>query len=106
MYTFKPPTVEEGPAGFGILFWRYRLPRANSILVNGSVVTSIRTPAVQDTQSADYCYLGGHEYIIPSQNITFFTQRAMALTSQLLRSIEWLIQADITSMLSMAQLLI
>ena len=64
MYTFKPPTVEEGPAGFGILFWRYRLPRANSILVNGSVVTSIRTPAVQDTQSADYCYLGGHEYVI------------------------------------------
>jgi len=63
-YTFKPPTVNEGPAGFGILFWRYKIARANSILVNGSVVTSIRTPAVQDTQSADYCYLGGHEYII------------------------------------------
>ena len=63
-YTFNPPTVDEGPAGFGILFWRYKIARANSILVNGSVVTSIRTPAVQDTQSADYCYLGGHIYTI------------------------------------------
>ena len=56
-YLFNPPTVEEGPAGFGRLFWRYRIARANTILVYG-------TPAVQDTEDADYCYLGGHEYIL------------------------------------------
>jgi hypothetical protein len=63
-YLFKPPTVNEGPAGFGILFWRYKIARADSILVFGTSVLRTRTPAVQDTQSADYCYLGGHEYIL------------------------------------------
>jgi hypothetical protein len=63
-YLFKPPTVEEGPAGFTRLFWRYRIARANSILIKDGIVTSVRTPAVQDTQSADYCYLGGSEYVI------------------------------------------
>lgn len=63
-YKFKPPTVEEGPAGFTRLFWRYRIARANTILVYGTTVRSIRTPGVDETQAADYCYLGGHEYII------------------------------------------
>lgn len=63
-YLFKPPTVEEGPAGFGRLFWRYRITRADSVLVFGQATVQVRTPAVQDTIDADYCYLGGHEYII------------------------------------------
>ena len=63
-YLFKPPTVDEGPAGFGRLFWRYRIARANTILVYGTAVVSERTPGVDETQAADYCYLGGHEYII------------------------------------------
>jgi hypothetical protein len=63
-YIFKPPTVEEGPAGFGRLFWRYRIARGNSILVYGTTIRSERTPGVDETQAADYCYLGGHEYVI------------------------------------------
>ena len=63
-YLFNPPTVEEGPAGFGRLFWRYRINRANSVLIYGLTTVSVRTPAVQDTEDADYCYLGGHEYIL------------------------------------------
>jgi len=63
-YLFKPPTVEEGPAGFGRLFWRYRIARANTILVYGTAVSSERTPGVDQTQEADYCYLGGHEYYL------------------------------------------
>lgn len=59
-YTFTPPTVEEGPAGFSRLFWRYRINRANTILVNGTVVSSIRTPGVDQVLEADYSYLGGH----------------------------------------------
>jgi hypothetical protein len=65
-YLFKPPTVEEGPAGFGRLFWRYRINRANTILVYGTTIYSQRTPGVDETQAADYCYLGGHEYFISS----------------------------------------
>lgn len=63
-YLFKPPTVEEGPAGFGRLFWRYRIARSNTILVYGTTIYSQRTPGVDETQAADYCYLGGHEYFI------------------------------------------
>lgn len=63
-YKFVPPTVEEGPAGFGRLFWRYRIARANTILVIGTSVVSERTPGVDETLDADYCYLGGHEYYI------------------------------------------
>ena len=63
-YLFKPPTVEEGPAGFTRLFWRYRIARADSVLVYGLTTVAVRTPAVQDTQEADYCYIGGHEYIL------------------------------------------
>ena len=70
-YIFTPPTVEEGPAGFGRLFWRYRIARANTILVYGTTVKSERTPGVDETQAADYCYLGGHTHLItlPERNI-------------------------------------
>jgi hypothetical protein len=59
-YTFTPPTVEEGPAGFGRLMWRYRIARANTILVYGTAVVSLRTPGVDQVAEADYAYLGGH----------------------------------------------
>lgn len=63
-YTFTPPTVEEGPAGFGRLMWRYRISRGDSILVNGTVVTRLRTPGVDQVAEADYAYIGGHVYPI------------------------------------------
>lgn len=64
IYQFQPPTVDESPAGFSRLFWRYRIARGDSILVYGQSTVRVRTPAVQDTQEADYCYLGGHIYTI------------------------------------------
>lgn len=69
-YLFKPPTVDEGPAGFGRLFWRYKIARANTILVYGTAVVSERTPGVDETQAADYCYLGGHEYYLSNAEYT------------------------------------
>jgi len=66
-YVFNPPTVEEGPAGFSRLFWRYRIARSNTILVYGTAIVSERTPGVDETLAADYCYLGGHRYVL-SQN--------------------------------------
>ena len=64
-YYFLPPTVEEGPAGGGPLFWRYKLDRANSILQNANgTYSSIRTPSVDETQSALYYYPGGHATLI------------------------------------------
>lgn len=64
IYLFKPPAVEESPAGFSRLFWRYRIARGDTILVYGQTTVRERTPGVDETQAADYCYQGGHEYII------------------------------------------
>jgi hypothetical protein len=63
-YQFTPPTVDETPGGFGRLFWRYRIARGDTLLVNGTVVTRVRTPGVDETLAADYYYLGGHVYPI------------------------------------------
>ena len=63
-YLFKPPAVDESPAGFSRLFWRYRIARGDTILVYGTTTVRTRTPGVDETQNADYCYLGGHEYIL------------------------------------------
>jgi hypothetical protein len=63
-HQFIPPTVDETPAGFGRLMWRYRIARGDSILVNGTVVTRLRTPGVDQVAEADYAYIGGHIYII------------------------------------------
>ena len=63
-YLFKPPSVRETPAGFGRLMMRYPIHRGDTILITDGVATRVRTPAVQDTQSAQYCYQGGHEYPI------------------------------------------
>jgi endonuclease YncB( thermonuclease family) len=69
-YLLKPPTVDESPAGFSRLFWRYRIARGDTLLVNGTVVTRLRTPGVDQTQEADYCYQGGHEYILSEAEYT------------------------------------
>jgi hypothetical protein len=63
-YIFNPPTVDEAPAGFSRLFWRFRIARGDSILVYGTAIVRERTPGVDETQAADYCYLGGHSYVI------------------------------------------
>lgn len=70
-YYFLPPTVEEGPAGGGALFYRYKLTRANSILqrTDGSYY-SVRTPSVDETQSALYYYPGGHKNLISNAERT------------------------------------
>lgn len=61
-YIFKPPTVDEGPAGGGKLFSRYKLKRGESVLKNGATYTKVRTPSLDDYLVADTVYLGGHEY--------------------------------------------
>lgn len=63
-YLLKTPTVKEGPAGFGRLFYRYKIDRNDSLLVYGTAVTRLRTPSVQETQEARYAYVGGHEYYL------------------------------------------
>jgi len=72
-YVFTPPTVEEAPAGFSRLFWRYRIARGDTILVYGTSIVRERTPGVDETQAADYCYLGGHKYVLSQNELTILT---------------------------------
>ena len=72
-YVFTPPAVEEAPAGFTRLFWRFRIPRGDTILVYGTAIVRERTPGVDETQAADYCYLGGHRYVLSQNEYTILT---------------------------------
>ena len=72
-YVFNPPTIDETPAGFGRLFWRYRIARADTLLVYGNAVSSIRTPGVDQYQAADYVYQGGHKYVLTNTEQTILT---------------------------------
>jgi len=64
-YYFTPPTVLEGPAGGGRLFFRYRLNRANTILeVSLGIYESIRTPGIDEYTAALNVYQGGHKTLI------------------------------------------
>ena len=60
-YFFTTPTVEEGPAGDDRLFYRYRLPRADTILKDASGAYShFRTPGLEQLEAAVLFYQGGH----------------------------------------------
>ena len=61
MPLFFPPTVNEGPAGFG-LFYRYKLLRGISILKINGTYRKIRVPSTDQIESASEYYAGGHEY--------------------------------------------
>jgi hypothetical protein len=58
---FFPPTVDEGPAGFG-LFFRYKHKRGKSVLKIGGTYRVIRVPSTDQVNSASEYYAGGHEY--------------------------------------------
>jgi hypothetical protein len=58
---FFPPTVNEGPAGFG-LFYRYKLTRGVSVLKTGNVYRKLRVPSTDQIDAASEYYAGGHEY--------------------------------------------
>lgn len=68
--TFTPPTVEEGPAGFGPLFDRYRLSRGISVLKEGTSYRQVRTPTQDECEAATVVYLGGHVYPISEDEAT------------------------------------
>jgi len=62
MWVFEPPVVEEGPAGQGPLFSRYRLRRGVTVLIKDGVVSEHRFPFQELVMDADFSYLGGRKY--------------------------------------------
>lgn len=72
-YYFTPPTVDEAPAGLGRLFYRYKLARGITVLINGGVATETRYPNLTEVEEADYAYLGGHTYEVTAAERTILT---------------------------------
>jgi hypothetical protein len=65
-WTFRPPTVEEGPASWDDrLFLRVKLTRGISIqeLPQGSY-RALRFPTQDEIADAVTFYMGGHEYVV------------------------------------------
>jgi hypothetical protein len=61
-YLFAPPTIDEGPAGGGWLFWRYTLKRGITVYKIDNQWYEEQYPWQDDLDQASVVYLGGHEY--------------------------------------------
>ena len=62
----NPPTVfDQGRAGFALMrHFRHHGGMPVCVLIHGTTVTEKRVPTTEDTRTATYHYLGGHEYIV------------------------------------------
>lgn len=69
-YIFETPSVEEGPAGLGPLFSRYRLNRGVSVYRMNGEYYEMRYPTEDDIAGAEVFYLGGHNYEVDEDEKT------------------------------------
>jgi hypothetical protein len=76
---FFPPTVAEGPAGFG-LFYRYKLTRGVSVLKTGATYKKYRVPSTDQIDAASEYYAGGHEYEVSSATKAALLSAGIGLT--------------------------
>jgi hypothetical protein len=63
-YLLRPPVVKEPQPNAGRLFGRVPIPRGVSLLVVGTTVTEARYVTIEDIESVDAYYAGGHEYTL------------------------------------------
>jgi hypothetical protein len=77
---FKPPTVDEGPAGGGHFLSRYKIARGDSIVKNGATYTRIRTPSLDEFIAATFVYQGGHEYEVSEGEKTALIAAGIGIT--------------------------
>lgn len=62
MYTFTPPSIKEGPAGPGPLFYRIGIDRGISLLKICGEYYEVRVPSGDEIAEAEKFYQGGHVY--------------------------------------------
>ena len=63
-YTFKTPTVQEGPIGGHRLFDFYTQARGVTVIKYNDEYIELRYPSEDDFVDADAVYVGGHEYVV------------------------------------------
>lgn len=64
-WTFRTPSVDEGPAVPGTRLMRfYKIARGITILEASGTYTAVRYPTQDEIAAATTAYLGGHEYTV------------------------------------------
>ncbi len=63
-YTFRPPTVEEGPAGGHRLFYFYKLKRGITVVKDGGTWSTLRYSVDEDLNDYDVVYRGGYNHTV------------------------------------------
>jgi len=63
-WTFKPPTVEEGPAGGHRLFYFYKLKRGITIVKVDGEYYQVRYATDEDLNGYQEVYRGGYEHTV------------------------------------------
>jgi hypothetical protein len=63
-YTFRPPTVEEGPAGGHRLFYFYKLKRGITVVKDGATWSTLRYSVDEDLNDYDVVYRGGYNHTV------------------------------------------
>lgn len=76
VWYFAPPTVEEGPAGGGRLFYRYKLTRGITVIQreDGSFYQTRYPDNETELLVARKVYLGGHVYRLSAEEVTLLTE--------------------------------
>jgi hypothetical protein len=77
---FFPPTVEQGPVSWDVLFYRYKLPRGLSVLRLSNIYKVIDTPSTDDIDAASEYYAGGHEYEVSEETKTSLLNAGIGIT--------------------------
>lgn len=81
-WTFRTPTVEEGPAGLDPLFHRVKLTRGVSVLEGPpGVYRAVRWPTQDEiAASVPGFYMGGHEYVVDDATKTALIAGGIGVT--------------------------
>jgi hypothetical protein len=82
VWLFRTPTVLEGPAGFDRLFRRVQIDRGISIQVlPQGTYRALRFPTQDEIADAFFFYMGGHEYLVDSNERTALISAGVGVTT-------------------------
>ena len=79
-YTFRGPTVEEGPAGNHRLFYFYKLKRGITVVKSGSTYSTLRYSVDEDLLDYDAVYRGGYDYTVDEATKTELIAAGIGVT--------------------------
>ena len=79
MPTFSPRTYDVPFCG-NPLFMKMKFQRGYALLKTGTAYREVRNPTAEEVQAADIAYLGGHTYMVSSQEAADLTAAGYTVT--------------------------